>query len=382
MEMSKRAKNIPPSGIREMFALADQYDNVVSLGIGQPSFETPENIVRAGCEALKNGYTKYAPNAGYERLREAVAEKMTRFNKYPTKAENIMITVGAGQALMLALQILTDCGDEVIMPDPTFPNYWGYAHVAGAKSISAPTYEKDGFHITADAIAEKLTPKTKVVLINSPSNPTGAVLTKEELEKIAELALAHNFIILSDEPYETIIFDGREHISIGAFPGMENNVVTVNSFSKTYAMTGWRAGYLRAPKEVVDMMTIYQESILSCVNSATQMACIEALQGPQDAVWQMTEIYQKRRDLLINGLNELKGFSCIKSEGAFYAFANIKELGKSSVEVAKMLLAEAGVVTTPGSAFGEFGEGYLRFSFASEEKVIEEGLMRMSKVFK
>lgn len=382
MKISQRAKGTPFSGIREMFNLAKNYSDVVNLGIGEPAFDTPKNIIEAGASALRNGYTKYVPNAGILELREEIANKLLRENNIKGTAENIIVTTGAGEAMMLALQAIVDIGDEVLVPDPCFPNYFGQIHVAGAKAIPVKTYEEDKFHITAKEIEKSITPKTKVIVINSPCNPTGAVLNREEIEEIAKIAMKNNLIVVSDEPYETIIFDGREHISIASLKGMEEHVITINSFSKSYAMTGWRVGYAHAPKNVIDKMVILQESVASCVNASAQMACIEALKGPQDVVSEMTREYDKRRNLLIDGLNEIDGISCIKSEGAFYAFANIKQLGMTSKEVSKMLLEKVQVVTTPGSAFGNAGEGYLRFSFASSEENISRGLELMKKALK
>lgn len=383
MKISKRAKEGPRSGIREMFDLARNYDNVVNLGIGEPGFATPQNILEAGVNALRNGYTKYTPNAGMIELRQALAKKVTEKNGLTADPnKNLIVTTGAGEAMMLSLFAIVDPGDEVILADPYFPNYLGQISLAGAKPVFVKTYEKDGFHMKADAIEAAITPKTKVVIINSPSNPTGAVLSKEELEEIAEVVKRHNLIVLSDEPYEVLVYDDKEHVSIGSLHGMSDHVITINSFSKSYTMTGWRVGYAHGPSEVILNMVKLQESVASCVNASAQMACVEALEGSQASIEEMKQEYLKRRNYLIEELNRMPGISCITPEGAFYAFANIKEFGKTSLEVAKILLKEVQLVVTPGSAFGEAGEGYLRFSYAADMENIVEGIERLKKFLK
>ena len=253
--------------------------------------------------------------------------------------------------------------------------------MAGGTSVIVPTKEENGFRVTAADIEAKITSHTKAILINSPCNPTGAVLTEADIRAIAEVARAHNLIVISDEPYEAIIYDGQKSFSIGSIPGMEDLVITVNSFSKSYAMTGWRIGYVVAPKAVRERMTLLQESMGSSVTAMCQKAAVEAIIGPQDAVETMCREYEKRRNLLVEGLNQVQGFSCIKPGGAFYAFPNIKSFGIPSQELAVNILNEVQVLATPGSAFGESGEGYLRFSYASSEEAILEGIRRLKKMF-
>lgn len=373
---------MPASGIRAMFSLAEAYDNVISFGLGEPAFATPDNIVGAGCDALRGGYTKYVANAGIMELRKAVAEKVTRDNGIPVTADHIQITFGAGQALMLTMHAILDVGDEVIVPAPYFPNYLGYVHLAGGVPVIVDTYEENQFRVQVEDIRAAITDKTRAVIINSPCNPTGAVLTESDIKEIAQLAKEKNIIVISDEPYETILFDKRKNFSMGALPGMMDQVITINSFSKTYAMTGFRIGYIVAPVEMREQMTLLQESMGSSVTAAVQMAAIEALTGPQDSVTEMAQAYERRRNLLVDGLNRIPGISCIKPGGAFYAFPNIKALGLSSYETAHMLLEKVQVVTTPGSAFGNAGEGYLRLSFAADEESILEGLKRMEQALR
>lgn len=382
IEISKNALSMPTSGIRAMTVLASRYDNVVSFGLGEPDFPTPENIIEAGCDALRNGWTKYVSNQGIPLLLSALAEKMRSYNGMAHVTEdNIHITFGAGQALLLTMETILNPGDEVIIPTPCFPNYFGYVHMAGGTSVIVPTKEENGFRVTAADIEAKITSHTKAILINSPCNPTGAVLTEADIRTIAEVARAHDLIVISDEPYEAIIYDGQKSFSMGSIPGMEDLVITVNSFSKSYAMTGWRIGYVVAPKAVRERMTLLQESMGSSVTAMCQKAAVEAITGSQDTVDAMCREYEKRRNLLVEGLNQVQGFSCIKPGGAFYAFPNIKSFGVPSQELAVNILNEVQVLATPGSAFGEGGEGYLRFSYASSEEAILEGIRRLKKMF-
>ena len=383
MKISNRALSGPASGIRRMFELARNYEDVVNLCIGEPGFGTPDNIIESACDALHEGHTKYTSNAGVLELREALAAKLEKDNNIVADpAENLIVTTGAGEAIMLSMLTLVDPGDEVIIPDPCWPNYYGHIGIAEGVAVPAKSYEKDGFALTAESIESVVTEKTKVLIINSPSNPTGAVIEKEELMKIGALAKKHGFIIVSDEPYEKLIYDGNEHFSLGSVEELKDYVITVNSFSKTYSMTGWRVGYAVGPKSVIQPMVKLQENLSSCVNSAAQQACIEALNGPQSAVDSMVAEYKKRRDLLVNGINELPGFSCLAPKGAFYAFVNIQGLGVDSERAAEQILESIQVVTTPGSAFGKAGEGFLRISFASSTEDIEEALKRLKKHFK
>lgn len=380
MRLSDRVGKLPASGIRAMFDLADQYEHTINLCIGEPGFDTPQNIIDAGCKALNSGYTKYVANAGIMSLRAAIAKKMNQ-NGFDVSAENVIVTFGAGQSLMSAMQAILNPGDELLVPNPCFPNYFGYASLAAAVPVMVPTYEEDHFHVRADILEKYLTKKTKALIINSPGNPTGGVLPREALEEIADFAIQHDLLVISDEPYEQIIYDDHQHISIATLPGMFDRTLTVNSFSKTYAMTGWRIGYTVAPKETIKAMTKLQGSLSANVTSAVQVAAIEALEGPQDSVSQMQKEYDRSRKVLIEGLNQIQGFSCLMPEGAFYAFANIKETGLRSKEVAVKLLEDVQVVTTPGDAFGPDGEGYLRLSFAATLSDIQEALVRMKKCF-
>lgn len=376
MKISRRAETTPRSGIREMFDLAARYDDVVSLGIGEPGFQTPPHIVEAGIKALLEGHTKYTPNAGISQLREAIAAKMSDYGLH-VNGENVIVTTGAGEAVLLALLVTTDPGDEVIIPDPCWPNYFGHAAIAGVNLKLAKAYEKDHFHLNAASIESVLTPRTRALIINTPSNPTGAVLSKQELEEISEIVLKYGLKVISDETYSEIIYDGRKHVSIASLPDMADRTIVVNSFSKTYAMTGWRVGFAAGDSNSIAQMAKLQESVSSCVNASAQQACLAALNGPQDCVREMVEGYRERRDLLLRGLREIKGVSCIVPEGSFYAFPNIKKLSTSSKEAAMTFLDKAHVVVVPGTAFGESGEGYIRISFCGSRESINKGLDRL-----
>lgn len=382
MQISKSALTMPTSGIRAMTVLAAKYENVLSFGLGEPDFQTPKNIIDAGSCALNEGWTKYVANQGIAPLLSALAEKMRDYNgmDYVTE-ENIHITFGAGQALLLTMEAILEPGDEVIVPTPCFPNYFGYIHMAGGSAVTVRTCEENGFRVTAEDIKGKITSKTKAIILNSPCNPTGAVLTEADIRQIAAVALEHDLIVIADEPYEAIIYDGQKSFSIGAIPEMKDLTITVNSFSKSYAMTGWRIGYVVAPAEVREQMTLLQESMGSSVTAACQVAACEAITGPQESVEKMRRQYERRRNILVEGLNQVSGFSCIKPGGAFYVFANIKSFGITSQELAVKILDRVQVLTTPGSAFGDGGEGYLRFSYASSEETIREGIRRLKNLF-
>ena len=381
MFISEHVSSIPASGIRKMFALAEEYDEVINLCVGQPDFETPAHIVEAACSALRNGYTKYVSNSGLMELREAVAKRMREFNHIECGPENVMVTNGAAQALCLAVFCLIDPGDEVISQDPGYPNYEGYFALAGAKSVKVKTTEDEHFHLTPERIEQAVTPRTRFILLNSPSNPTGAVLTEEEIRGIAEVAKKHDLIVISDEPYEEIIYDGRKNISIASLPGMFERTVTINSVSKSYAMTGFRIGWAVAPVNFIEEMTLLQESLTSCVNASAQYAAKVALESDQSCVRRMRDTYEQRINMLTEGINQVKGLSLKKPEGAFYAFVNSQGTGLSSEEFAMKLLREQQVVVTPGDAFGEAGEGFIRISFASSIEALQEAVRRMKLVF-
>lgn len=379
--LSKMALNYPTSGIRKMFDLAEQHEDAIKLTVGEPNFDTPLNIREAAKKAIDEGNTHYSPNAGIKELRQAVADK---YKGYPKEYdfENVIITVGGLEALALAMLTTIDPGDEVIIPDPAFPNYEGQILMAGGKPVAVPAYEENDFKIRAEDIEKAITPKTKAILLNSPSNPLGSVLSKSDVQAIAEIAEKYDLIVYSDEVYEKIIFDNCESFSMAKIPEIQDRVIIINSFSKSYAMTGWRLGYIVADKKIVSKMITLQEGMVSCVPTFIQVAGIEALTGPQNALEKMIKDYARRRDILIDGLNNIPGMTCKKSSGSFYAFANIKSFGKTSMEFAEELVKEAGVVAVPGSAFGKMGEGYMRFVFANSDENLIEAVRRIHEFVK
>ncbi len=376
--LSDIALNYPASGIRKMFDLAQKYDDVVKLTVGEPNFDTPQNIKDAAKRAIDEGYTHYSPNAGLPELREAIAKEYLKYSGDYT-FENVMITVGGMEAITMCLIATVNPGDEVIIPDPCFPNYVGQVMVAGAKPVSVPVYEENDFSIKAEDIEKAITPRTKAILLNSPSNPLGSVITKEEIIKIAELVKKYNLIVYSDEVYDKLIFDDFEYFSIAQIPEVRDQVLIINSFSKSHAMTGWRIGYIVGHKDIIAAMPKLQEGIVSCVSTFTQRAALEALQGSQEEVKKMHSDYLRRRDILIDGLNQIPGITCKKSPGSFYAFANIKALGVSSEQFAEDLVKHARVVVVPGSAFGSMGEGYFRTVFANSDENLKEAVRRIDE---
>ena len=377
IRFSKLARNYPASGIRKMFNLAAQHPEAIKLTVGEPNFDTPTYIKEAANQAIDAGQTHYSPNAGIPALREAVAAHYKKYWDGYT-AENVIVSVGALEGLTLCMMTLLDPGDEVLVPDPCFPNYFGQAQIVGATAVPVPTYEENDYRIQAADIEKAITPNTKALILNSPCNPTGAVLTKADVVAIAEVVKRHNLWVFSDEPYDSIIYDGHEAFSMAQLPGMQDNVIVLNSFSKSYAMTGWRIGYLLAPAGYTTKMAQIQEGVVSCVSTFSQVAAVEALKSTE-CVKQMVKDYTRRRDILIDGINAIPGFHCKKSAGSFYAFANIKAFGKTSQEFAEELLSGAKVVVVPGSAFGAMGEGYLRLVFANSEENLKEAVRRIGE---
>ena len=379
MKLSARGSQNPHSGIREMFDRAASLEDVVNLGVGEPDFSTPRHIVDAAIEGLKKGETKYTPNAGVYSLRKAIAEKLVRENDISgTMPDNITITSGACEAITLALFVLSDPGDEILIADPSWPNYIGQITASGSKAVMLPTSKKERFHIQPAVVDKTITSRTKGIILNSPSNPTGAVLSKEELVVLAEIFKKNSIFVISDEPYEKLVYDEARHFSIGSFPSMKDYVITINSFSKSYAMTGWRVGYICSPPHVASAIAKMQENFSSCVNAAAQCGALEAIIGAQEPTKEMRDSYNLRRSLIVKGLNKIPGFICPWPEGAFYVFPDISALGLNSNDFALKLLESERVVTVPGTAFGICGEGHIRMSFAASEENIREALKRIS----
>jgi aspartate/methionine/tyrosine aminotransferase len=376
-QLATRSHAVQWSGIRIMFELADEIPGVVNFGIGQPDFDTPDFIREAAKDALDQGYTRYPPARGFADLREAVSAKLRRENRIiADPSSEIFISVGAMQAIFNTILHLVEPGDEVIVIDPGY-DYYSQIGLFGGVPVRVPAREENLFKVDPADVEAAVSAKTKLIIINSPANPTGAVLDESQLREIAALVQAHSIFVLSDEPYEHILFDGREHISIASLDGMEALAISAFTLSKSYAMTGWRVGYVTGPEFIIDEMEKLMEHQVSGVPAVAQRAALAAITGSQDCIQQMLVEYESRRAIVHKGLNDIEGVSCIKPEATFYAFPNISKLGLSSWDLAKYLVREHKVALVPGSIFGWNGEGYLRLSFAASEAKLKEGLARI-----
>lgn len=348
--------------------LREAGEEVINLASGRPNFDTPKHIKDAANQALYTPYKYivYTESRGLSELREAIAEKLERENGVVVNpATELLVTIGSKEALFLATQATLNPGDEVIITDPSWVTYQAIVLLAGGKPVRVPLEESDGFQLEPEAVEERITDRTKMIIVNSPNNPTGSVLDKAKLAKLVEIALRHGLLIVSDEIYEKIVYDGAEHQSVRSFPGMGKNSILINGLSKAYAMTGWRIGYVAAAEEIIGKMLIIHQHSATCACAFAQKGAVAGLRGPQGVVANMVEEYRKRREYIWTRLRSLDGISCLKPQGTFYFFPNITQLGMSSAEVAEFLLEEARVALVPGSAFGEQGEGFLRLSYAN-----------------
>lgn len=374
--LNEKSLQLEQGVIRAIFDKARHYPDAINLGIGEPDLDTPAEVVKEGCEALQSGKTHYTGNAGLIELRREVAKYLQKCEITADPETEVVITTGGMGALALALLVTLSPGDEVLIQDPQWLNYYYQVKFFGGTAVPVPVYEEDGFKITADELRKRITKKTKIIMLNSPNNPTGAVLEYNDLKEIADLAREHDLLVLSDEVYSSLVYDGLKHCSIASIPGMQERTIVVNSFSKTFAMTGWRIGFASGNKTVIKKMTNLQENLVACVNTPAQYAAIRAL-NLLDKADTMTELYRKRRDIILEELSGIEGITCHKPKGSFYVFPNIKALGISSDALANELLEKAGVVTVPGSAFGNQGEGYLRMSYANSEENLKEAMKRI-----
>jgi aminotransferase len=376
--ISQRVQSVPPSGIRRFFDIAATMKNVISLGIGEPDFVTPDPILQAGVASLQRGETAYTSNSGTLELRQALARHLQRLYGVAYEWENeILVTVGVSEALYLALTAVIDPGDEVIVPEPCFVAYTPEVVFAGGVPVTIETKVEDNFQVTAEAIARRITPKTKALLIGYPNNPTGAVMTRANLVQIGQLAEQHDLLVISDEIYDRLVY-GRAHVCFAALPGMRERTITLGGFSKDYAMTGWRLGYAAAPAELLAAMRkVHQYTIMSAPTTA-QAAGVQALESGDPFVAQMVAEYDRRRRLLVGGLNTL-GLDCFEPGGAFYAFPSVGRSGLDDSVFAESLLQEEEVAVVPGSAFGPSGRGYVRMAYATAYEKIEEALNRMER---
>lgn len=378
--ISSSLDKIPKSGIRKLFDLAQGMEGIISLGIGEPDFDTPSHIVEASIKALKEGKTYYSPNSGILELRQALSEKMKKQNSIDVSENEIMVTIGGGEALSLAIQSSIKTGEEVIIPSPAFVSYVPTVILSGGKPIEIECREDENFILNSDLLEEKITENTELLILNSPSNPTGAVMTKKDLEKICDIVTEYNLKVISDEVYENLIYDGKKHVSMASLNGMGENVITVNSFSKTYSMAGWRIGYLSSKDETLfDRMLKLHMYGPVCNNTFAQFGALEALKGPQDFVCKMRDEFEDRRNILLERICSMKGVSAIKPEGAFYLFMNISQTGMKSEEFSEKLLNQEKVVTVPGSAFGPYSDEFVRLAYPLKKDKINEACDRIER---
>jgi len=376
--VSRRASGVPWSGVRKMFDVAQWYEGTINLSVGEPDFSTPQHIVEAAIEAMRKGYTHYTPNAGLAEFREAAAEKLRKENGVEVEpTREIIATVGAMGALAMAMLVVVDSGEEVLIPNPGFASYEAQVLLADGKPVPYPMKEEYGFNVDFNELEHLVSEKTKAILINSPANPTGAVLGEKQLRRIAEIALKHDLLVVSDEAYEAILYDEAKHVSIASLPEMAERTIGIFSCSKTFAMTGWRIGYAAANEEITRQMIKLQEHLTAHPSSISQMAAVAALQGPKDYYKAWIKEYTERRDLIIKELNEISGVRCLKPQGAFYVFPNIRAFNTSSSDFAMRILKKARVILVPGTAFGSNGEGYVRLSYATSKEKIAEAMRRI-----
>jgi len=352
---------------------------ILHFEIGEPDFDTPENIKNATIKALREGKTNYVNAAGLLELREVISEEMEKTRGFKPDIDQILVGPGANPMIYFALACVVDKGEEVILPDPGLPSYHAAIAALGLKPVYVPIKEENDFRLNPDDVAEFITSKTRIIMMNSPQNPTGAVMSREDVRGLADIAEDKNIYIFSDEIYSKLIYDAK-HYTPGFKDGCNERTILVDGFSKAYAMTGWRLGYCVGPKELVYKMELLLQTIVSCTPPFVQYGGIEALKGPQDFVSNMRDDYKKRRDVIIPGLNRIPGFKCVYPQGAFYAFPNIRETGMKSDEFSELLLDRAGVATIPGTAFGPGGEGYIRFSYATSLEDIKKALERISNL--
>jgi aspartate aminotransferase len=363
-------------------ALEKQGKDIVHLEIGEPDFDTPKNIKDAATKALNAGYTHYTPSAGMPEVKQVIAEYISKTRKLDVKPEEVVITPGGKPIMFFSMLALVSSGDEVMYPNPGFPVYESLIKFVDAKPVPIPLKEENEFGFDPEYVRKKITKKTKMIILNSPENPTGGVIPREDLKVIADcLENRDDVFVLSDEIYSRIIYEGKPE-SISQFPGMKEKTIILDGFSKTYAMTGWRLGYGVMRKDLAGKMAQLMTNSNSCTNVFVQLAGVEALKGPQTEPEKMVAEFKKRREVIVDGLNEIKGITCTKPHGAFYAFPNIRGTGMNSRKLGDHLLQNAGVAVLPGISFGEYGEGYLRLSFANSIENIKKALGRIEKSLK
>jgi len=378
--VSEREKRLPKLTIGKLLKIAKEDKNIISLGPGEPDFVAPEHIREAAKQALDKGCTHYSPVSGRADLKEKITEKLEKENGISVEPEQVVVTAGSTEAIMLALMCVIDPGDGVIIPDPGFLAYRPCVEILNGMPLILDLKEEEGFQIAKEDLERAILPeKTKAIIINTPGNPTGVVFSRKTLEEIADFAVEYDLLIISDEAYEKFVYDEAKHISIGSLNGMGSRVLTLQSFSKSYAMPGFRLGYAAGPKEVINGMKKLHIFSSVCAPTISQIAGLHALSGNQKCVEEMRKEYDRRRKMIVKRVNEIDGFSCVKPEGAFYVFPNIKDFGLSSYEFAEKLLKEAKVAVVPGTEFGRNGEGFVRLSYATAYEKIEEAANRIER---
>ncbi|MEE8357444.1 MAG: pyridoxal phosphate-dependent aminotransferase [Anaerolineales bacterium] len=384
MKFTERTHYLVAEGAYQVLAKAQgleaQGRNIIHLEIGQPDFETFPNISQAGISAIQDGYTRYTPPAGMKSLREVISREAGKQRSMEFAPDQVVISPGAKPNLFFPTLALVEKGDEVIYPNPGFPTYEAMIRIAGGIPVPVPLLENNQFSFDLNAFDKLLSDRTKLIILNSPSNPTGGIIPKDDLEHIAQAAVSNNSWVLSDEIYTRILYDQEKAYSIASLPGMAERTIIMDGFSKTYAMTGWRLGFGIMPPGLAEKVGLLLTHSVGSTAQFTQLAGIEALTGPQDQVDLVVAEYKKRRDLIVAGLNQMPGVSCQKPQGAFYVFPNVKSLGRNSREIADWILEEAGVALLPGPAFGKFGEGYLRLSYANSIPNIQLALDQIGEL--
>ena len=377
VKIAARMDRMAPSGIRKVnekaLAMERAGEKVLHFEIGRPDFDTPDYIKKAACQALAEGKVHYTSNFGLMELRQAIADKLNRENGVDYKASEVLVTVGLSEAVFAVLATILEEGDEILVPDPVWLNYINVPNLLGATAVTYGLKEETGFQLDLEELRAKITPKTRAVVIVTPNNPTGGVLAEDMLKDLAEIAVSNDLMVISDEVYERLVYDGARHISIASLPGMKERTFTMNGMSKAYAMDGWRLGYVAAPEEYILAMNKFHQHNTTCAPNFVQVAAIAALTQEGDEVREMVKEYQRRRDYAVQAINAIHGLSCQCPKGAFYIFINCKSLGMTSSDLSAYLLENAKIALVPGDVFGPGGEGYLRMSFANSYENVVEG---------
>lgn len=378
---AKRMESLPFSEIRAVMEKATKMqqagENVIHLEIGRPDFDTPEKIKEAAYESLKAGHVFYTSNYGIPALRKEIAKWETEHHGVQYDADEVLVTVGVGEATYASMAAFLEDGDEVLVPNPVWLNYIHVPSSLGAVPVTYNLKEENNYQIDMEELESKITDRTKMIVIVNPSNPTGGVLSRETLEKLSQLAIKNDLLVVADEIYSQLVYDDTKHVSIASLPGMKERTITLGGFSKAYSMTGWRLGYMCAPRGIIAACVRVHQYTITCASSFVQEAAVTALRDCADDVEAMRQEYQRRKDYAVKALNEIDGISCNDPQGAFYIFVNVKSLGMSSMEVAEYFLEEAKVAMVPGSAFGSEGEGYLRLSYACSYEDLQEAIRRI-----